>query len=174
MANTWRTSVQGGTYAINRSMLDVFNAGAARVVRVYRMLLFNSATTFSIGVLGDLRIYRTTAASGGTVIVPVAHDTNNTALNGSITSGYNRTVTNGDLMRQLLWQGGDPGYGTNDFRTLLTLVPFCEIWNAGFADTNVQPLTCPSGLSYGYNIWNDATSLSGFADAEIEFTDDAS
>lgn len=174
MANTWRATLQGGTYAVNRSMLDVFNNAAARVIRVYRMYLFNSATSSGAGVLGNLRIYRTTGASAGTAVTSIAMDNLNTALDGNVTAGYNRTVTNSVLVRQLLWQGGAPGYNTNDFRTLLTLVPFCEIWNAGYSESSIQPLTCPASSAYGYNIWNDATSLSGFADAEIEFTDAAS
>lgn len=171
MANTWRATMQTGAYGISRSLLDVFNAGASRVIRVYRMVILNSAETSGTGVLGAMSIYRTTGASAGTAVTPFTHDSNNSALDAAITAGYLRTTTNSAKLRQLLYQGGAPGFEVLDARTLYTLVSFTEVWNAGFADTNVQPLTCPSGGSYGYNMYNEATSLSGFFDAEIEFTD---
>jgi hypothetical protein len=52
-------------------------------------------------------------------------------------------------------------------------VPYAEIWNAGYADVNVQPLTAPSGSAYGYGI-KSVTATSGSIDSEIEFTSEAS
>jgi hypothetical protein len=54
----------------------------------------------------------------------------------------------------------------------LTLVPFAEIWNAGYGDTNVEPLVCRS--SEGVQLLHSGTSAVGTADLEIEFTDAAS
>lgn len=173
-SNTWRANAQGVAYAANKNMLDVFNAAASsRYIRIFRMYLFNNGTAAITGVLNLLQIQRNTSASGGTSVTPVAHDPNNAALNASTTAGHNRTISNAALLRQLLSQNDEPTVTTLDMDALLTLVPFAEVWNAGYGDTNVQPLTCPSGSDIGYSM-KSITATTGSCDVEIEFTDAAS
>jgi hypothetical protein len=53
----------------------------------------------------------------------------------------------------------------------LTLVPFAEIWNAGYGDTNVEPIV--SRAAEGVQLFHSGSSAVGTADLEIEFTDAA-
>ena len=175
MANTWRATSQGIAWASGKSMLDVFNAAASsRFIRVYRMYLFNNGTASVSGVLTEVRVTRITAASGGTGVTPVAHDTSNAALNANTTAGTGRTVTDDALFRQLIYSNDEPAVSGSSMDEWELLVPFAEIWNSGYGDSNVQPLTAVSGTAQGYHIKNQGTTAVGSASAEIEFTDSAS
>lgn len=173
MANTWRSTSQAVAFASGKSMLDLFNgATATRVLRVRRAYQFNNGTTAVAGVLTTMQVRRSTAASGGTSVTPVAHDTNNSALEAAATSGTGRTVTDGSLFRQYLWSNDEPvstGSGLDEWELL---VPFGEVWNAGYADSNVQPIVCRA--DQGFHIKQSGTSAVGSNDFEIEFTDEAS
>lgn len=174
MANTWHSSAQGIAYAANKHMLDVFNASAStRFIRVYRAWLFNNGTTGVTGVLNQARINIITAASAGTAVTPVAHDTSNSALNANTTSGHNRTITVGSILRQIIHSPDEPVVTTLDWDAIGTLIPFAEWWNSGYADANIQPITCRSGENRGLSI-QSITQTVGSADVEMEFTDSAS
>ncbi len=172
--NTWRASVQAVTYAANKYMIDVFNSSSStRCIRIYRMYLFNNQTVAVTGALNPVQIWRGTASTGGSTITPVPHDPGNSTLNANTTAGNGRTFTTDFMLRSLLSQNDEPTVTTLDMDALLTLVPYAEIWNAGYGDTNVQPLTCPASSSYGYAV-KSITVTTGTADLEMEFTDAAS
>lgn len=174
MANTWHASTQGAAYAANKHMLDVFNSSTStRVIRVYRCWWFNNGTAAITGVLNQGRINRITASSAGTTVTPVAHDTSNSALNANTTAGTNRTITVGNIIRQLINSPDEPTVTTLDWDSLLTLVPFAQVWDSGYGDTNIQPLTCQASTSQGVSI-QSITQTVGSGDFEMEFTDAAS
>jgi hypothetical protein len=153
-------------------MLDVFNgAGSTRVVRVYRIYQFNNGVTAVTGVLTAMRINRLTAASAGTTVTPVAHDTASSALNANTTAGTGRTVTRTSVFRQFLWSNDEPAVSGATMDEWELLVPFAEVWNAGYGDTNIEPLVCRAG--FGVEIQQSGTSAVGSNDFEIEFTDSA-
>ncbi len=176
MANTWRATSQGITYAANKDMLDVFNANTStRFIRVYRMFFLNIGTGIGTGGLGTVRVQRITAASAGTGVTPVPHSSAYAALNAGTTAGTNRTITTSHIYRQILWQNDEATVTTLDMDALLTLIPFGEIWNSGYGDTAIEPLTAVSGTSEGFAIVNVTLATATVtADAEIEFTDSAS
>lgn len=97
-------------------------------------------------------------------------DTGNAALNANTTSGTNRTISVGNIIRQLLHSPDEPTVTTLDWDALGTLVPFAEIWNAGYGDSNIQPVTCRASEGRGFSI-QSITQTVGSADAEILFTD---
>jgi len=173
MADTWRATAQGVAFASGKSMLDIFNAtGSSRVLRVRRAYQFNNGLTLVTGVLTNMRLYRTSAASAGTAVTPVAHDTGNTALHANITAGHNRTVTDGDLFRQYIWSNDEPTVSAATMDEWELLVPFAEVWNAGYGDSNVQPITLRE--NQGFHIKNQGSTAVGTNDFEIEFTNEAS
>lgn len=175
MANTWRATSQAVAYASNKGMIDVFNSSSsARFIRVYRCYMFNNGTGAVTGVLLNITVRRSTAASAGTTVTPVAHNAGSSALDANTTAGTNRTITDGSLFRQLLYQNDEPAVTTLDMDAMLTLVPFAEIWNAGYADSNVEPLTCRGSQNEGVVIRSPGATAVGTADLEMEFTDAAS
>ena len=153
-------------------MLNVFNAtGSARVIRVYRAYWFNNGTAAVTGVLTTGQVRRITAASGGTAVTPVKHDTTSSALAAQTTCGTNQTTTGSDIFRRFLFVNEEPVVGGTTQANWLTLVPFAEIWNAGYGDTNVEPVTCRA--TQGLQLFHSGSSAVGTADLEIEFTDSA-
>jgi hypothetical protein len=172
MAATWRATGGAIAYAATKDMLDVFNAtGTARVIRAYRCYWFNNGTGAVTGVITTGQVRRITAASSGTAVTPVKHDTNSSALDANTTAGTNRTVTGTDIFRRFLFVNEEPVVAGTTQANWLTLVPFAEIWNAGYGDTNVEPITCRA--AEGVQLFHSGSSTVGTADLEIEFTDSA-
>jgi hypothetical protein len=172
MAATWRATGGAIAYASAKDMLDVFNAtGTARVIRAYRCYWFNNGTTAVTGVITTAQVRRITAASSGTAVTPVKHDSNSSALDANTTAGTNRTVTGTDIFRRFLFVNEEPVVAGTTQANWLTLVPFCEIWNAGYGDTNVEPITCRA--AEGVQLFHSGSSTVSTADLEIEFTDSA-
>ena len=172
MAATFRATGGGIAYASSKDMLNVFNGTAtARVIRVYRGYWFNNGTAAVTGVLTTAQCRRITAASGGTAVTPVKHDTNSSNLDAATTCGTNQTTTGSDIFRRFLFVNEEPIVAGTTQANWLTLVPFAEIWNAGYGDTNVEPVTCRA--TQGFQLFHSGTSAVGTADLEIEFTDSA-
>lgn len=172
MANTWRATAGGVTFAATKDMLNIFNGGAAtRVIRARRAYQFNNGTVAVTGVLTTMQIRRLTAASAGTAVTPVAHDTNNSALEAALTAGTGQTVTGSDIFRRYLWSNDEPtvSLATQDEWELL--VPNAEVWNAGYGDSAVQPIVCR--FNQGFEIFHSGSTIVGANDFEIEFTDEA-
>ena len=171
MANTWHAQAAAVTYAANKAMLDLFNASSsAKTIRIYRMWLFNNQTTGVTGVFNNIRIHRQTVTpTGGTTITPVPHNTANAALDAGTTLGCGRTITVGSQFRQLLHSPDEPTLSTLDWDSMLTLVPYAEIWNSGYGDSNVEPLTCRAGQNEGIAVVSVNQTV-GLADLELEFT----
>lgn len=172
MSNTWRATAGAAAYASAKDMINVFNgAASARIIRARRAYQFNNGTTAVVGVLTTMQIRRITSASAGTAITPVAHDTSNSALDAATTAGTNQTVVGSDIFRRYVWSNDEPvvSGATQDEWELL--VPNAEVWNAGYGDTNVQPIVCRAGQ--GFEIFHSGSTAVGTADLEIEFTDEA-
>jgi hypothetical protein len=172
MAETWRAVALGVAFAASKSMLDVFQAtGGTRVYRARRMYHFNNGLTSVTGVLTTMRVTRITDATGGSAVTPVAHDTTNAALPAQLTAGTGRTVTTTDVFRQYIWSNDEPAVSAATIDEWELLVPFAEVWNAGYGDTNVQPLVCRA--TQGVQLSHVGTTLVGANDFEIEFTNEA-
>ena len=155
-------------------MIDLAqDSGGSRVLRTYRIYQFNNNTTSATGVLTTMVIYRQTvggsAPIGGSTITPVKHDTNSGALAANVTAGTGRTITDGDLFRQYLWSNDEPDVSGSSMDEWELFVPFAEVWNAGYGDSNVEPIVSRAG--YGVHLKHAGASTEGLCDVEIEFTD---
>lgn len=169
MAATYRATAGAVAYASSKDMLNVFQSGSGtNVVRTYRCYFFNNGTTAVTGVLTTLQIRRITAASVGTAVTPVKHDTNSANLAAAITAGTGQTTTGSDIFRRFLWSNDEPTVSTATQDEWELLIPFAEVWNAGYGDSNVEPLV--SRATQGTQIFHSGSSAVGSADAEMEFT----
>lgn len=172
MAATWRSTSGGVAFAATKDMLNIFNGGASgRVIRAYRAYHFNNGVTAVVGVLTTMQVRRITAASVGTVVTPVKHDTASSALDINTTSGTGQTTTGTDIFRRYLWSNDEPTVSLNTQDEWELLVPFAEVWNAGYGDTNVEPIVCRAG--FGFQLFHSGATIVGANDFEIEFTDSA-
>ena len=173
MPNTWTASSQNTLIAAAKHMLDVANgAGSARVIRVYRAYAFNNQALAVTGVLNVFRVNITGGAVGGTPITPVSNNWNSTALDANTTCGTGRTISTPTVIRTLLQSPDEVVIGTADWDSLATLVPFALVWDAGYHDSTIQPVTCRPGATRGFSL-QSVTQTGGFNDYEILFTDDS-
>jgi hypothetical protein len=178
VADTWRSISQGTQFLGSAvTMMDVFQTGAgSRVYRIRRISLFNNQSVAVTGLLVTLQLQRITAVGGGgTLLTPVALDTSSSALPGDVDSRSGRTGTLAAVLRQVIWSSDEPSVGTAPTSDEWEMfVPFSEIWNAGFADTAVQPLTARPGEGYCLRQSASGSTQAGLADVEFEFTNEAS
>lgn len=167
MAATWRATSGAVAYANAKDMLNVFNSTGAQLVRVYRAWHFNNGTAAVTGVLTTMQCRRITAASAGTVVTPVAHDTNSPALSG-VTAGTNQTITGSDIFRRYIYSNDEPAVSGATQDEWECLVPYAQVWESGYGDTNVEPIVCRTGQ--GFELFHAGSTAVGTADVEIEFT----
>jgi len=172
MAATWRATGSAIAYASAKDMLNVFNATAsARIIRAFRGYWFNNGTAAVTGVVTTAQVRRITTASAGTTVTPVKHDTNSGALDANTTCGTAQTVTGTDIFRRFLFVNEEPVVAGVTQANWLTLVPFAEVWNAGYGDTVIEPIVCRA--TQGFELFHAGASAVSTADLEIEFTDAA-
>jgi hypothetical protein len=173
--NTWHSYYAGAAFTPGCSLIDLHNAaGADRFQKCREIYVFNTQQAVTVaGVITTIKVVRFTAApSGGTAITPLAHDSGNSALEGEVTSGTGRTITDVTDLLQLAYSTDEPGAGDANLDMLECLVPYARIWSAGLRDTTVEPLVLPAG--YGVHVRNSGLANAGVADCEIVFTDEAS
>ncbi len=168
MAATYTVLSLQTTFAANKCMLSVFNELAStNVVRIYRMWALNNQVSAVIGVLTNMEIRRLSAATGGTTLTEILHDTNSSALS-NISLATNATVTPTDLFRRIIWSTDEPAANaTMSLDEYEVLVPCGTIWQMGYGDTTNTPITLRAGEGVG--IINTGASV-GVVDLSIEFT----
>lgn len=167
MTATWRATSGAVAYASSKDMLNVFNSTGATLVRVYRAWHFNNGTSAVTGVLTTMQCRRLTAASGATAVTPVAHDTNSSALSG-VTAGTGQTVTGSDIFRRYIYSNDEPAVSGATQDEWECLVPYAQVWESGYGDTNVEPIVCRA--NQGFELFHSGSTAVGSADLEIEFT----
>lgn len=173
MANTWTAIASGVTHSTTAKVyLQLFNGGA-RTLRVYRIWVINANVTAVTGVLPVIQINRiTTAASGGSpvTITPVAHDSNNSALVSVTCNTANTTATLGALFKRITYSSDEFAVGVYKVDNLQGLPELSLIYDAGYGDSNVEPITLP--INNGIVVYSPGiTSAAGNCDVIIEFTD---
>lgn len=172
MANTWTVWNQAKTFVAGGAMVGLMNAGA-RVLRVRRIGYINDQTVAVTGVVvgGEIRRYTGAGWTTPTALTPVSHDTTNSALS-SVTAGHAGTPTGTSaVLRRYFASSDEPKLSTLQNNELEAIIPFGVIWDAGYGDSNVQPLTLRTNESV--IVWN-VTGAAGAFSWYIEFTDEAS
>lgn len=172
MANTWTAYAAGVAFAVNKNMLAILNGGS-RVLRIRRIGFLNNQTAGVTGVVcfGEIRRYSGAGLTGHTPVTPLAHDTANSAL-VSVTIGTGGTPSGtSSLFRRYIWSSDEPAVSGASVDELECLVPLNVIWDAGYGDAAVQPLTLRQNeMLCIYN----TVGAAGILDIWIEFTDEAS
>lgn len=172
MAATYRAVATAVPFnASARSLLKVFNAsGSGKVLRIYRIWVLNNQTAAITGVLPSVQIVRITAASGGTTVTPMKHDPNSAALPAQITAAHSDTSISVDAtFRRFLWSSDEPAVSTMTIDEWETIVPINLVWDSGYNDSTVEPITIRE--TYGISVYNPGiASAAGTADIIIEFT----
>ncbi len=177
MAATWTAYAAGVTHAAsNKVYLQIFaTASNTQVIKIRRIWVINAQAAAVTGIIsGTLSIGSfSTAASAGSpsTITPVAHDTTNAAVNANITINSGNT-TNGtpvNVYRTIPFASDEPATGTFKLENFYATPSTSLIWDAGFEDTNIDPLTIPASTAGGICVYGTMTAV-GNIDIAIEFT----
>lgn len=169
MADTFTALATGVAYGNLKSMLGLFNGGAAtRILRVYRMWQLNNNTTSVTGVMATMQILFSTNQSAGTSLTPVKHDSANSNLEAAVLCAHGATVTDGSTLRQYLFSNDEAAVSGATMDEWELVIPLNCVWDAGYGDSNVQPLTLRAGQ--GVHIKCATNTIVASADLMMEFT----
>lgn len=169
MAQTFTLYYPGIAFAAGKNMAAIINTHASEVLKVRRVGLLNTQTAAVTGVICQLDLqYRPSAGlTGHTTISPVAHDSTNSAPASAIYGHAGTPTGTAYTLRRVFWSSDEPAISAATLDELECLVPFNIIWDAGYGDSNVQPLTLRQ--NDGMFLYNQ-TGAAGIVDIWIEFT----
>jgi hypothetical protein len=175
MADTW--TVAWNTIARNVDpIIAILNAGAD-TLKIRRVGMVNNMTAAAApgGLLkGKIQLYGTTASlPDGTAVTPQTHDTNNGALD-SVTVTYDGTpATTGSTydLRDFVFSTEEPAASsTADIEEMLTFVPLGIVFDPGYGNTDVQPLTLNTDEMFV--ISTEVAPSAGTQSGWVEFTNE--
>lgn len=171
MAQTWTAYYPGVAFAATKNMAAVLNTHASELLKIRRSGLLNAQTAAVTGVVCQLeaRAYQTGSPglTAPTAVTPTTHDTTNTAP-ASAVYGYAGTIAGTGLtLRRTIWSSDEASVSAATSDELECFVPLNIIFDAGYGDSNVQPLTLRQNQMYmHYNV----SGAAGLLDSWIEFT----
>jgi hypothetical protein len=171
MAQTWTAYYSGIAFAATKNMGAVLNSHSSEILRIRRVGVLNAQTAAVTGVICQLEMRGYFSGSPGltapTTVTPTAHDSTNTAP-ASATYGHAGTIAGtATTFRRVFWSSDEAAISTGTLDELETFVPLNIIFDAGYGDSNVQPLALrQTQMAMVYNV----TGAAGLLDTWIEFT----
>jgi hypothetical protein len=171
MAQTWTAYHSGVAFAATKVMGGVYNNHASEVLKIRRVGLLNGQTAGVTGVVCSLEMRSCTVTtwSAPTSVTPTTHDSTNSAPT-TYTSGNGGTLTAATgpfTFRRTIWSSDEAKLTTLTNNELECFVPLNILFDAGYGDANVQPMTLRQTWM-GY-VWN-VSGAAGLLDVWIEFT----
>lgn len=161
----------GVAFAATKVMGGVLNSHATELLKVRRVGLLNGQTAAVTGVLCNLEMRLSTAVSSWTpaaAVTPTAHDSTNSApTSASYGNGGAITATNTFTLRRTNWSSDEAAVSAATMDEMECIVPLNIIFDAGYGDSNVQPLTLRQNqMGYCFN----NSGAAGLLDVWIEIT----
>lgn len=170
MAYTYTAYVNNIISANGKSIFALWNpASSGYTIYVYRIGLVETDIASVTGVMSNLSLRLISACSSGDTISIIKHNSNNPDMPGSsgIIAASNATVTSGSVLRRLAWSTDEPRNNSASNDEYQGNISLCIIWNAGYKDIRVQPLTLREGE--GLHIQFDTDTTTGNIDVWSEF-----
>lgn len=146
MANTFTALASGvalPTSAAAKTLLSLYNLHATEKLNVCRVWVQNTGTATVTAVYQTLSLglHTTDQTAGSTTVTPIKHDTNSAALsNATCKHSPTTSVTLTATFRQMTWSGDEFVNNVNKIENLLALPTFALIFDAGYGDTNIEPI----------------------------------
>jgi len=163
---TYTAFAMGVTHAAGKHLISLFNgAGSGKIVKVYRIWRFNNQLVPITGTLFETRIFRTTAQSAGTPIVPAKMDTADPDLPPQIVVATGATATTTILLSRNISSCDEPAAGS-----VMTLDEAATLWQQAMVWNIItnKPLTLREGE--GVTLQQVTATTVGLSDILIEFT----
>ena len=178
MAATWTAYAAGITHsASSKCYLQIYaTASNTQIIKVRRIWLINAQSVAVVGIVStathlNVGSFSTAWTTGTAAVTPVAHDTTNAAVNANITINSSGTTT-GTLVNTFRTINGfsdEPATGTFKIENFLASPSTSLIWDAGFEDSNIEPLTIPASTAGGIAVYGVISAV-GNIDVAMEFT----
>jgi hypothetical protein len=171
MAQTWTAYYASVTFAATKNMAAVLNAHATEILKIRRVGIQNAQTAAVTGVLCSIEMRGYFSGSpgllGATSVTPTTHDSTNTAP-ASATYAHAGAISGiATTFRRIFWSSDEAAIAGATMDELETLIPLNIIFDAGYTDANVQPMTLNQNqMAMVYNV----TGAAGLLDTWIEFT----
>lgn len=122
----------------------VLNRSGTEVLKIQRIGIldnYNSTSGVNDTNLVAIRRYVLADLTGYTYVTPVSHDLANVVPDNTII-GYGGTPSGTfEVLRRVIYSTNDRVLGYFDWCDWCTIVPWNIIWDAGYRDAAVQPLT---------------------------------
>jgi hypothetical protein len=171
MAETFTGYYAGVAFAASKNMAAALNTHASEILQIRRVGLLNAQTAAVTGVICQLEMRGYFAGAPGltssTTITPTAHDSTNTAPASAVFGHAGTIAGTATTFRRVFWSSDEAAISTGTLDELETLVPLNIIFDAGLANTDVQPLTLRQNqMAMVFN----TTGAAGLLDTWIEFT----
>lgn len=170
MAETWTVITTAKAFVATAHMLLCWNADAAKVVKIRRVWILNCHTASITGVVTTFELRKLSArTSGGTTVTPTTHDSTNTQLpDADIYFEHGGTYTNSDLLRRVIWSNDEVAVSGATWDEWETIIPMMCVWDAGYGDSNVQPLTLRQ--NQGFTVYHAGSTTVSSVDIMMEIT----
>jgi hypothetical protein len=171
MAETFTAYYPAVAFTVAKNMAAILNSDAAEILKIRRIGIINCQTAAVAGVLCQLDVRAFFAGGVGlaapTAVVPVMHDSTNT-LPATATYGYAGVLSGTpETLRRTCWSSDEPAVSGATVDELECLIPMNILFDAGYGDANVQPLTLRQDEMVSvYNV----AGAAGLLDTWIEFT----
>jgi hypothetical protein len=171
MAMTFTSYNSGISFAASKVMGGIYNRHASEILKIRRVGLLNGQTAAVTGVLCNLEMRLTTGTPTWTTPVAgvlTSHDSTNTAPT-TYDQGNSGTFSGGTstALRRTNWSSDEAAVSAATMDELECFVPLNIIFDAGYGDTNVQPLTLNQNqMAHVFNV----SGAAGLLDVWLEFT----
>jgi len=172
MAQTFTLYSNGIAFAATKIMQGIKNLHATEVLKVRRVGLLNAQTAGVTGVVCSLAYnfhvnptWTTPVTTGATI---ATHDTTNSApASYAYGSAGTYSAAAALTLRRTIWSSDEAAASSATSDELECFVPLNILFDAGYGDANVQPLTLRQNDFAGvYNI----SGAAGLLDVWCEFT----
>ncbi len=167
MAATYRALSLATAVGTNKSMLGILNT-ASQTLRIWRVWVYPNVTAVTgIPIRFGLRLLSNLTA--GSAVTPIKLDTNSANLSG-VTCVTGGTATATATFFSFMMSSEELTVSSATNQALGALVPFSLVWDTGYGDTNVEPITLLQNQGFDVVIEGGNGTLAGNFDIKIEFT----
>ncbi|APU88903.1 hypothetical protein Rctr197k_087 [Virus Rctr197k] len=172
--NLWRLFAGSVVYAqaehIPASILDVSQGvTGTSAVKVYNIWHYNASL---VGVSGVFLLYSIRRVGGSQTmppnLIPVPAHTAD-ILPREVTCGSYRSMRTGSIFRKYIRETNEWARGVNSIMQWEFDVPMALVWDAGYGDSNIQPLTARAGQGIAVVQETASSTTTNTQDVEMEF-----
>lgn len=151
MAATFSLAATAVANAATKNLLVIHNADSTKKVKVYRIWVTNPGTAAVTGGIQQMSLFRyanASAPTGGTAVTPSPHDpAKSTVTNLTVQHGATTNVTSIETnpLISVVRATDEIAAGGATLDELHNIMPLNLIFDAGYGDSNVEPLTLNQG-----------------------------